>query len=56
MNNGSIHLLKLNKAVPEKINQELEKVKLKIMKNEIKVVDIPIAADLHKYLKKQFPR
>jgi simple sugar transport system substrate-binding protein len=56
MNNGAIYLLELNKAVPDSVKEELGAVEKNIVAEKIKVVDIPTAVDLHKYLKKTFPR
>ena len=56
MSNGAIYLLELNKAVPDSVKKELDAIEQKIIAGEIKVVDIPTAVELHKYLKKTFPR
>ena len=52
MKNGAIYLLELNRAVPNSVKQELKAIKKKIIQGQIKVVDIPGAADLHRFLKK----
>jgi simple sugar transport system substrate-binding protein len=54
--NGAIYLLELNAAVPQSVRQELEAIEGKIAAGKIKVVDIPTAVDLHKFLDKTFPR
>jgi simple sugar transport system substrate-binding protein len=56
MNNGAIYLLELNKAVPRSVAEELETIEKKIVTSKIKVVDLPVAVDLHKFLDKTFPR
>jgi simple sugar transport system substrate-binding protein len=56
MNNGAIYLLELNKAVPESVKEELRAIEKHIVAGDIKVVDVPAAIDLHKYLDKNFPR
>jgi basic membrane protein A len=56
MDNGAVYLLELNRAVPNSVRVELKDIKKKIVAGQIKVVDVPVAADLHKYLKKTFPR
>jgi len=56
MANGAIYLMELNKAVPDSVREELAKIKTDILAKKIDVVDIPNAVDLHKYLKKTFPR
>ena len=56
MKNGAIYLLELNKAVPQAIKKELETIEKDIVADQIKVVDIPAAVELHKYLNKLFPR
>jgi simple sugar transport system substrate-binding protein len=52
MNNGAIFLLELNKAVPPSLRDELKTIEKKILSGEIKVVNLPIAGDLHKFLDK----
>ncbi len=54
--NGAIYLLELNGAVPQSVRQELEAIEGKIAAGKIKVVDIPAAVDLHKFLDETFPR
>jgi simple sugar transport system substrate-binding protein len=56
MNNGAIYLLELNKAVPDSVTKELMAIKTNIIAEKINVVDVPTAVDLHKFLKKTFPR
>ncbi len=56
MRNGAIYLLELNKAVPESVKEKLIAIKENIAAEKINVVDIPTAVDLHKFLKKTFPR
>ncbi len=56
MKNGAIYLLELNQAVPDPLKEELKAIEKKIIAGEIKVVDVPVAVDLHKFLKKTFPR
>jgi len=56
MNNGAIYLLEINKAAPQTVKNELSDIEKKIITKKIKVVDIPTAVELHKYLKKTFPR
>ncbi|CAB1085318.1 hypothetical protein D1AOALGA4SA_12806 [Olavius algarvensis Delta 1 endosymbiont] len=56
MNNGAIYLLEINKAVPQSVKKELAAIEKDIVAQKIEVVDIPAAVDLHKYLKKTFPR
>ena len=56
MNNGAIYLLDLNRAVPPSVGEELKTIENKIVAGEIKVVDLPVAVDLHKFLDKTFPR
>jgi simple sugar transport system substrate-binding protein len=55
MDNGAIYLLELNKAVPASVKEELKSIEQKIVAGEIKVMDIPNAVELHKFLKKTFP-
>ena len=56
MNNGAIYLLELNRAVPPSVGGELKTIENKIVTGKIKVVDLPVAVDLHKFLDKTFPR
>ena len=56
MNNGAIYLLELNNSVPSSLRQELKEIEEKITSGKIKVVDFPVANDLHKFLDKTFPR
>jgi simple sugar transport system substrate-binding protein len=56
MKNGAIYLLELNSAVSISIREELKTVEKKIVAGKIKVVDLPVAVDLHKFLDKTFPR
>jgi simple sugar transport system substrate-binding protein len=56
MNNGAIYLLELNRAVPPSVGEELKTIENKIVTGEIKVVDLPAAVDLHKFLDKTFPK
>jgi len=53
---GSIYLMEPNKAVPQKVKDEIESIRQKIAAGEVEVVDIPVAGDLHKYFDKTFPR
>jgi simple sugar transport system substrate-binding protein len=53
--NGSVYLLEPNRAVPNEVRLELGEVAEKIKSGESSVVDIPLAADLHKYLRQMFP-
>ncbi len=55
-NNGAIYLLELNKAVPRSVKEELATIEKKIASDIIKVVDVPVAGDLHKFLDKTFPK
>ena len=56
MNNGAVYLLELNTAVPDSVREELKTIKQDIFAGKIKVVDLPSSVDLHKFLKKTFPR
>jgi len=56
MDNGAIYLLELNRAVPGSVKKELKSIQQKIVAGEINVVDVPSAVELHKFLKKTFPR
>ncbi|MCP4623517.1 MAG: BMP family ABC transporter substrate-binding protein [bacterium] len=56
MDNGAIYLLELNRAVPGSVKEELKSIQQKIVAGKISVVDIPTAVELHKFLKKIFPR
>jgi len=56
MKNGSIYLMELNPAVPAGVKEELNAIRKNIVAGKIKVADIPTAVDLHKFLKKTFPR
>lgn len=56
MDNGAVHLLELNRAVPNSVRVALKDIEEKIVAGQIKVVDMPLAVDLHKYLDKTFPR
>jgi basic membrane protein A len=56
MNNGAIYLMELNNAVPDSVKEELNAIKTNIVAKKINVLDIPTAVDLHKFLKKVFPR
>jgi hypothetical protein len=56
MNNGAIYLLELNRAVSQSVREELKTIEKKIVTSKIKVVDLPVAVDLHKFLDKTFPR
>jgi simple sugar transport system substrate-binding protein len=56
MNNHAIYLLEPNPAVPASVKEELQAVEKNMVAGKIKVVDIPTAVDLHKYLNKIFPR
>jgi simple sugar transport system substrate-binding protein len=56
MDNGAIYLLELNKAVPGSVKEELKLIEQQIVAEEIEVVDIPTAVELHKFLKETFPR
>ena len=56
MDNGAIYLLEPNKAVPQDIRTELKAIEKKVKSGAVQMVDLPVAADLHKYLKKTFPR
>ena len=56
MTNGSIYLLDLNPAVPHTVKAELKTIEGRIIDGDINVVDIPTAVELHRYLKKKFPR
>jgi simple sugar transport system substrate-binding protein len=56
MDNGAVYLLELNKAVRNSVRAELKQIEKKIIAGQIKVVDVPVAVDLHKYLDKTFPR
>jgi len=55
-NNGAIYLLELNRAVPHSVRDELAAIEEKIASETIKVVDIPVAGDLHKFIDKTFPK
>ena len=52
---GAIYLMELNKAVPAEVIEKLDAISKKIKSGEIEVVDIPVAAEMHRYLKKMFP-
>jgi basic membrane protein A len=56
MDNGAVYLLELNRAVPNSVKVELKDIKEKIVGGRIKVVDMPVAVDLHKFLKKTSTR
>jgi simple sugar transport system substrate-binding protein len=56
VNNGGILLLKPNKAVSQKVKEEIETARSKILSGDINVVDIAVASDLHKYLAETFPK
>jgi len=56
MDNGAVYLLELNKAVPNSLRTELKSIEKNIVAGKIKVVDVPTAVDLHKFLNKTFPR
>jgi basic membrane lipoprotein Med (substrate-binding protein (PBP1-ABC) superfamily) len=56
MKNGAIYLLELNKAVPKSVSEELKAIEEKIISGKIKVVDVPVAVDLHRFLDKTFPQ
>ena len=56
VSNGSVYLLKPNKAVSQKVKAEVEAARRKILSGEIKVVNIPGAEDLRKYLSEIFPK
>jgi len=56
MNNGGIYLLELNRAVSQPVREGLKTIEKKIIAGKIKVVDLPVAVELHKFLGKTFPR
>ena len=56
MDNGAIRLLEPNKAVPSEVRKEIKDLEAKLKSGAIAVVDIPVAADLHKFLNEQFPK
>jgi basic membrane lipoprotein Med (substrate-binding protein (PBP1-ABC) superfamily) len=56
MHNGAIYLLELNRAVSQSVAEELKAIEKKIVTSKIKVVDLPVAVDLHKFLDKTFPK
>ena len=56
VSNGAVHLLEPNKAVSQKVKDEVEAARRKILSGEINVVNIAVAADLHKYLAENFPK
>ncbi len=56
MDNGAIRLLEPNKAVPSGLRKEIKELEAKLKSDAIAVVDIPVAADLHKYMNTQFPK
>jgi simple sugar transport system substrate-binding protein len=56
MDNGAIYLLEPNKAVPQDIRTELKTIEKKVKSGAIQVVDLPVAADLHNYLRKTFSK
>jgi len=56
MDNGAIRLLEPNKAVPSGVRKEIKDLEAKLKSGAIDVVDVPVAADLHKYLNEQFPK
>jgi len=56
MDNGAIYLLELNRAVSQSVSEELKTIEKKIVTGDIKVIDLPSAADLHKFLDKTFPK
>ncbi|MCP4232624.1 MAG: BMP family ABC transporter substrate-binding protein [Aestuariibacter sp.] len=56
MDNGAIYLLEPNKAVPQDIRTELKAIEKKVKSGAIQVVDLPVAADLHNYLRKTFSK
>ena len=56
MENGAIYLLEPNAAVDQDIRAGLAKEEEKVKSGGIEVVDIPVAKDLHAYLKELFPK
>ena len=56
MDNGAIRLLEPNKAVSSELREEIKGLEAKLKSKAIAVVDMPVAADLHKYLDEQFPK
>lgn len=56
MDNGAIYLLEPNKAVPQDIRTELKTIEKNVKSGAIQVVDLPVAADLHNYLRKTFSK
>ena len=56
MDNDAIRLLEPNKAVPSAVRKEIKDLEAKLKSGAIAVVDIPVAADLHKFLNEQFPK
>jgi simple sugar transport system substrate-binding protein len=54
MDNGAIYLLEPNEAVPSVLKKELSTVQDKLLSGKIKVVDLPVAADLHEFLDQSF--
>jgi basic membrane protein A len=56
MKSGAIYLLEPNKAVPQDIRAELKEIEKQVLSGKIQVVDLPVAADLHEYLAKMFPK
>jgi len=56
MDNGAIRLLEPNKAVSSELRKEIKDLEAKLKSDAIAVVDIPVAADLHKFLDEQFPK
>ncbi len=55
VSNEAVNLLEPPKAVSQKIREEIDAARRKILSGEIKVVNIVEAADLHKYLTENFP-
>ena len=56
MDNGAIYLLEPNKAVSQDIRVELKAIEKKVKSGAIQVVDLPVAADLHNFLRKTFSK
>jgi simple sugar transport system substrate-binding protein len=56
MRNGAVYLIEPNRAVPRTLREALKIIEQKIVSGEIKVIDVPVAVDLHKYLNETFPQ
>jgi simple sugar transport system substrate-binding protein len=56
MNNGAIYLLEPNKAVSQSMRKEIKAIEKKILSGKTKIIDLPVAGDLHKFMDKTFSK